>query len=172
MNIIAIRKEKTLAELAQSLFKAEAGEGRSVDRKALAALRKANPDVASTGTLAEGTPIVVPEVEGLRPNPAADRGFNLSANAADLVALLSRLTDHLENASAQRLKQEETQARELKEHARELTAAGPEVKKRVEAAQRAAKQRTKDLADEQKLNTNDLKHLKKDLDLFSKSLGG
>ncbi len=171
MKIIATRAEHNLSELARRLFKIEGPHATAAERKAVAALRHENPHLRPGGALVEGMPIVVPNVEGLEVSAAPVAAFDFAkTGAAELRAALAGLDGMLEAAHAEKLKEEDAAARDLKQHGRELNSVDPAVKERVTVAQQAAKRRAKDLAERRKLDQQALARLLKDSEILTKVL--
>src|SRR5215213_1996584 len=73
MRIHSTRGETNLTDLARLLFKLPGPREAALTREAVAALRRANPHLRPDAAIPEGTPVLVPDVEGLEP-AAASRG--------------------------------------------------------------------------------------------------
>ena len=141
MRISFYRGERDLTELAQRLF----GGGKAEAARAEEALLEHNPHLAELDKVDEGTPVVVPDVEGLTPT---DEAVPVAAAAVDALAAsvrdaLDEVGARLEaSAAAERARADESRnvaaAREVKKAAKE----SPGLASRLERVQAKADART------------------------------
>jgi hypothetical protein len=173
MRIIVTRSEKNLSALARRLFTIEGPHAAAAERKAITALRRANPSLLPSGTLSEGAPIVVPDVEGLASptTAAAPTADVLKEMAKELRTALARVNEALEEARTGQKKALESDASDLKDYGRELKAMGDIVAERLAAVDKAVKRRAKELSERHKLDDQAVSQLGKDLDGLLKALG-
>jgi hypothetical protein len=67
MNIKTAHGENDLAEFANRLFQLKGSKAKTA--RAVAALKRANPNLDATKPLAAGTPVLVPPIEGIKSPP-------------------------------------------------------------------------------------------------------
>src|SRR5262245_38303531 len=82
MKLHTTQSEGNLNELARRLFKIEGPGADDAEKKAVEALKRANPQLRGEGALPKEAPIVVPDVEGLKPASKAGANVNLPDDTA------------------------------------------------------------------------------------------
>ena len=167
MDIITAKEKTTLAELARRLFASDPDNAKAVERKAIAALRKANPHLKPNESLPEGAPVLVPQIDGAKRAAGRSKGIEFASKASELKRALATLEDLLQKSWEQREQQEQSAAEDLKLHTREFS---PEMKKQVRVVQEAATRRKKEGTEERKQQQQALIRLKKDFQQISKVL--
>jgi hypothetical protein len=172
MRIHSTRRETNLTELARQLFNLSGPHEAAMARLAVDALRRANPHLRPESALPEGTPVLVPDVEGLEPAAASRSvGSDLADEAAkQLRAALGGAAKALDAAVEEELKAEEDAAEQLKRHERELSAVSPDVPERLAKIREAAKARKEELSQHTQFQKTGLARLGKDLEAFAKMM--
>src|SRR4051812_28620985 len=84
MRIVTIKKAAPLGEIVGQLYAIEAQKGAHAAQQAEAALRQANPHLADLNAVPEGTVILVPEREGLKPKAPSEPHMPAGAYFAQL----------------------------------------------------------------------------------------
>ncbi len=172
MRILTTHAEANLTELARHLFKIEGPHAVAEERKAIAALRHANPHLRAGAKLAEGAPIVVPDIEGLGDIPSPAVAVDLSKeHVKELRTALTRAGEALKSAHDQELNDEKAEATSLRILADDLDNPDEAVARRLAAVEQAGRRRVKELAERRKLHQQALARLGKDLEVLMKALG-
>jgi hypothetical protein len=86
MHIVILKKAAPLGEIVGQVYALEGQKAAS--QQAEAALRGANPHLADLQTVPEGTVIVVPDKEGLRPSGSSEPLLPLAAGFEQLTGVL------------------------------------------------------------------------------------
>jgi hypothetical protein len=89
MHIVTIKKAAPLGEIVGQVYALEGQKGAA--QQAEAALRGANPHLADLKTVPEGTVIVVPDKEGLKPTGSSEPLLPLIAGFEQLTGVLHTL---------------------------------------------------------------------------------
>ncbi len=171
MRIVAAEGEKNLAELAHRLFQIRGAGAKALEKLAVAALHDANPHLRPSTAIPSGTPVVIPEVEGLDRTSSAPSSFGLTENSVgQLRDAFKHLAITLETALEEELKDEEEAVAQLKQHEREFKAADQVIHDRLTKIKSASKVRLKELEKHKELQKLGLAQLAKDVDAFAKML--
>jgi MoxR-like ATPase len=141
MKLHATKSEKSLNELARRLFKIE-GTGSAAEKKAVEALKTANPQLRGGGALPKNAPVVVPDVKGLKASPeAAEGGVNLGdETAAEIKAAMELTAAALKTSFSEQDKAEKLMLKDLDRISSE-GGTDSDIKKRVAAALEASGKR-------------------------------
>ena len=95
MRIVTVKKAVPFGEIAGQVFAIDGQKGARVSQQAEAALRQANPHLADLKTVPEGTVILVPETEGLKPKAPSEPPVPAGADFAQLAGGLHVLGQNL-----------------------------------------------------------------------------
>ncbi len=172
MNIHIVKNDQNLNELARTLFKIEGANAPALEKKAVAELKRTNPQLSATKPLPTGVPLVVPEVEGLKRADEKGDSAGLDEKLLKQLAGALKSADKTLNESITRLKDRDQQMlKDLTANQRALKNAHPEVFEKLATTAKTIKARTKDFDQEAKLNDADLKQLSTDLKQLQQ-LGG
>jgi hypothetical protein len=169
MNIHIVKNDQKLNELARTLFKIEGPDAPALEKKAVAELKRTNPQLSATKPLPAGVPLMVPEVEGLK---RADEKGDSAGLYEELLKQLARAlkgADKTLNESITRLKERDQQMlKDLTANQRVLKNAHPEAFEKMATTAKTIKARAKEFDQEAKLNDADLKQLAADLKQMTK----
>jgi hypothetical protein len=146
MRISTFHGEKTLAELTTRLYKISGTRSEAQLKKAEEALLRANPHLGDFSELADGAPIVVPNVPGVK---SGEEDPAISTTPGEVARAAREAFAALRGAVESSIELQDTQANAALEllKSRELKAAAtrdPAVKQQMEAALQATQADQKD----------------------------
>jgi hypothetical protein len=164
MKFIATKTETSLAELAHQAFDLKGSKSAIKLKQAEAALRQANPQLGHLAKLPAGTPVIVPDVPGVRTAPLP----SLAGPSADMIAqlelALAGAKNVLRQVASSQAQESETSASLVKNRALvKIVKQMPGLQSRLTEIADAAKAQTKQMADDEAAHLKGLAQLKKDL---------
>lgn len=172
MPFVTIKKAAPLDEIIDQIYAVEGQKGPQAAKQAKAALRQANPHLADLKTIPEGTVILIPEMEGLKPKPASEPLFPPAADFAQLSSALHIMGESLMAAHNKEVEEAKATVDRAKSkefikriNTEELKAAVAETVKNARARIKASKTLQGEIE-------KTLKHAGADLDDLQRRFGG
>src|SRR5262245_13697719 len=140
MDIRTTNAEQSLAQLADLLFQTDGSKAKTA--RAVAALRRANPQLSPDKELPAGTPVLVPPVGGLKPTPrSAPTPAAMKQNVDELRSALARVGEALAAARRENRREDQGMIDLMKENARALGTLGKDVPALLKGIADATKKR-------------------------------
>jgi hypothetical protein len=165
MRILTTARESSLRDLAHSLFEIKGPTAAADEKRAIDALRAANPQLSARAKIPARTPLTVPDVEKLKPGAEAPESADLRDDLIkQLKEAISSVGQVLEAEHDQAQEEDNAEMRQLKEHTKELTAADKSVGDRLKQIQEGAAQRKHRRTEQREIEKRGLAQLRKDLD--------
>lgn len=168
MRIASTEGERKLSDLAGRVFQLKGARAAERAKEAEAALLEANPHLRNLSKLPAGTLLIVPEVAGVK---ASGEAPAVGQAARDLTGALKASLDGVEAVLEKAaVRQTESAAGQIKilrsREVKALAETDADVRKRVEAATRAAEEERAGAKELRKVQTDALTQLREDLEAF------
>ncbi len=170
MRFSTYRNEGDLASLVERLYPSAIKSGRR--QEAEAELLRLNPTLRELDGMIEGTPLLVPELEGVT---AAGESAPAGSGMAEMLAAMGRALDDVRPRIEEALEREKEDAdRAVKlaksRRLRSVADKDPEMAEQLERTAESAKSRIKELDARKSLQKQALDRLKQDIETLVKQL--
>jgi hypothetical protein len=173
MRILTTARETSLRDLAHSLFEIKGPTAADDEKRVIAALKAANPQLSARAKVAARTPVAVPDVEKLNPAAETPEALDLQEDLVkQLKEAISAVGRAMEAEHDQAQEQDDAEMLALKEHMRELTAADKTIADRLKLIKTAAAERKERRTEQREVEKRSLVKLKKDLDALLRAMAG